>query len=244
MKRIQKGSELLWLLGTFFVALGVALCSKANLGVSMIAAPAFVIYDYVAPLWSGFSVGMIEYLIQCLLLILLCLIIRRWNWHYLLAFLVAVIYGYVLNFFLFIFRDITFAALWQKWVMLLIGDVATAFGVACYFRTYLPLQIYELFVSEVSTQFRYNVHQTKWIFDCSLLFVSIFLAVILFKDNEGFSLIMMTQGSYHNLGLGTLITTVINSPIIAIMGKIIDSVCDTTPLFPSVKRILFRKPSL
>jgi hypothetical protein len=36
---MQKSSELLWLLGIVLVALGVAVCSKADLGVSMIAAP-------------------------------------------------------------------------------------------------------------------------------------------------------------------------------------------------------------
>ena len=39
MRKINKTSELNWLLGVIFVALGVAICSKANLGVSMIAAP-------------------------------------------------------------------------------------------------------------------------------------------------------------------------------------------------------------
>ena len=39
MKKIQKSAELLWVFGIVFVALGVAICSKANLGVSMIAAP-------------------------------------------------------------------------------------------------------------------------------------------------------------------------------------------------------------
>jgi len=41
MKKFEKSAELLWLFGIIFVALGVAICSKADLGVSMIAAPAF-----------------------------------------------------------------------------------------------------------------------------------------------------------------------------------------------------------
>lgn len=67
MKKISKSSELLRLLGIVFVAFGVAICSKANLGVSMIAAPAFVVYEAIAPLWSGFSAGMTEYIIQGLI---------------------------------------------------------------------------------------------------------------------------------------------------------------------------------
>ena len=48
MKKISRSSELLWLFGMIFVAFGVAICSKADLGVSMIAAPAFVIREAVS----------------------------------------------------------------------------------------------------------------------------------------------------------------------------------------------------
>ena len=92
MKKIQKSAELLWLFGIVCVALGVAVCSKADLGVSMIAAPAFVIHEALAPLWPGLTVGVTEYLIQGLLLVILCVAVGRFNWRYLLAFAVAVIY--------------------------------------------------------------------------------------------------------------------------------------------------------
>jgi uncharacterized membrane protein YczE len=74
MKRLEKSSELLWIFGTLFVALGVSICSKADLGVSMIAAPAFVISEAISSLWSGFSVGVTEYIIQGILLVVLCLV--------------------------------------------------------------------------------------------------------------------------------------------------------------------------
>ena len=124
--KIKKTSELFWLLGIIFVALGVAICSKADLGVSMIAAPAFVVYEALAPFWSGFSVGMTEYIIQGLMLIIMCIAVRRFNWRYLLAFAVAVLYGYVLNFFLWLLGGVSFDAVWLRWVMLIVGDVITA----------------------------------------------------------------------------------------------------------------------
>lgn len=182
MKKINKSAEFLWLIGVIFVALGVAVCSKADLGVSMIAAPAFVVYEAIAPLWSGFSVGMTEYLIQGLMLIVLCFVVRRFNWRYLLAFGVAVLYGYTLNLFLFLLGGVDFSAVWLRWVMLLVGDIITAFGVACFFRTYMPLQVYELFVAELSARFRLNINKVKWTFDATLLMLSLILAFTLFGD--------------------------------------------------------------
>lgn len=240
MKKISKTSELLWLFGIVFVALGVAICSKADLGVSMIAAPAFVVYEAIASLWSGFSVGMTEYMMQGLLLILLCLIVRRFQWRYLLAFVVAVVYGYALNLFLFLLGGVSFDAVWLRWVMLIVGDVLTAFGVACFFRTYMPLQVYELFVAELSSRFQLNVNKVKWSFDITLLVISIALALVLFGDVKSFDWSTIGYSSFHSIGLGTLVTTAINSPIIAVMGKWIDKIFDATSAFPKVEKLLRR----
>lgn len=240
MKKISKTSELLWLFGIVFVALGVAICSKADLGVSMIAAPAFVVYEAIASLWSGFSVGMTEYIMQGLLLILLCLIVRRFQWRYLLAFVVAVVYGYTLNLFLFILGGVSFDAVWLRWVMLIVGDVLTAFGVSCFFRTYMPLQVYELFVAELSSRFQLNVNKVKWSFDITLLVISIALALALFGDVKSFDWSTIGYSSFHSIGLGTLVTTAINSPIIAFMGKLIDKIFEATPAFPKVEKLLRR----
>lgn len=238
MKKIKRSSELLWLFGVIFVALGVAICSKADLGVSMIAAPAFVIYEALAPIWSWGSVGVTEYIFQGLLLIALCIAVRRFNWRYLLAFAVAVIYGYTLNFFLWLLGGISFGAVWLRWIMLIVGDTITAFGVACFFRTYLPLQVYELFVSEVSSRFKLNINKTKWVFDLTLLVISVTLALTLFGDVGSFDWSTIGYASFHSIGLGTFVTAAINSPIISFMGKILDKLFEPSPLFTKAEQIL------
>lgn len=240
MKKIKKSSELLWCLGTIFVALGVSICSKADLGVSMIAAPAFVISEAVSHISDVFSIGVVEYIIQGLMLAVLCIIVRRFNPRYLLAFAVAVIYGYTLNLFLWIMQDVCFESILTRWIMLIVGDVITALGVACFFRTYMPLQVYELFVAEFADKFHININKTKWVFDITLLIISITLSFTLFGDAKAFDWSKIGYSSFHNLGLGTLVTTAINSPIIALMGKLIDRVFEATPLFPKLKTILKR----
>ncbi len=238
MKKLRHSSELLWVLGIVFVALGVSLCSKANLGVSMIAAPAFVVYDAIAPLWGGFSVGITEYVIQGLLLILLCLVIRSFNWRYLFTFAVAVVYGYVLDLFLFLVGGLVVDTVFLRWTMLVVGDVITALGVACFFRTYMPLQVYELFVSEIASHFHKPIVRVKSIFDISLLVLSVLLALTLYGDIGSFDWSTIGHASFHSIGLGTLVTALINSPLIALMGKVVDRFFDATPLFPSCKAFL------
>lgn len=241
MLKIKKSSELLWLCGIFFVALGVAICSKADLGVSMIAAPAFVVQEYISKLWNGFSVGMTEYMIQGVMLIVMCIAVQRFNWKYLLAFAVAVLYGYTLNLFLWILGDVSFQSTWLRWVMLIVGDVITAFGVACFFRTYMPLQVFELFVAEISARFKLNINAVKWTFDIALLVLSVTLAFVLFGDAGRFNWASIGSTCFHSIGLGTLVTTAINSPLITLMGKLADRLFDNSPRFPKLERMLKRE---
>lgn len=240
MKKLARSAELLWLFGIIFVALGVAICSKADLGVSMIAAPAFVVSEAISSLWSGFSVGVTEYIIQGIMLIILCVAIRRFNWRYLLAFAVAVLYGYTLNFFLWIIGSEPFSYVWLRYVMLIVGDIITAFGVACFFRAYMPLQVPELFVAELAARFKLNISKVKSAFDITLLLVSIVLALTLFGDVTTFDWSTIGYKSFHSIGVGTLITTAINSPIIALMGKVIDRIFGSEARFASLEKFLKR----
>lgn len=240
MKKIKKANELLWLFGIVFVALGVAVCSKADLGVSMIAAPAFVLSEALVKVWSALNVGVTEYIIQGLMLVILCIIVKGFNWRYLLAFAVAVIYGYTLNLFLWLLGGVQFNTIALRWVMLIVGDLITAFGVACFFRTYMPLQVYELFVAEIAEHFHLSISKTKWTFDMVLLGISLVLAFTLFGDARTFDWSGIGHASFHSIGLGTLVTTAINSPLIGLMGKLVDRLFEPSARFAKLERVLKR----
>lgn len=238
MIKIKKSNELLWLFGIIFVALGVSICSKADLGVSMIAASAFIISEALSGISQFFTVGATEYIIQGVLLIILCFVIRKFDWRFLLSFVVAVIYGYTLDLFLWLINGITLDTVALRWIALIIGDIITAFGVACFFRTYMPLQVYELFVSEVSKKFKIVITRVKSGFDISLLTISIILALTLFDDIKEYKWSEIYFASFHNLGAGTIITTLINAPLIALAGKFIDKFFDNSPRFEKIKGFL------
>ena len=91
----------------------------------------------------------------------------------------------------------------------------------------MPVQVFELFVAEVADRYRFSVNRVKWVFDLSLLALSFLLAVI--------------TGCYQGIGLGTLVTTVINAPIILFWGKLLDYFTVPTPLVPGLERILTTK---
>lgn len=235
---IKKAGELNWLLGVFLVALGVAICNRANLGISMIAAPAFIIADAIRPLWSGLTVGMVEYMVQGVIVILTCLICWRFDWRYLLSFLTAVIYGYVVDMWMLIIGTEPFEELWLRWVMLIVGDIVTCAGVAFFFRTYLPVEAYELFVNEVSRVRKFNLHKVKWIFDFSCLAVSVILAFSIFGDATTFDWATIYTHSFHHIGLGTIVTTVISAPLINVISLVVRKLFGEDPLIKPIHKIL------
>lgn len=237
-RKTKKISELLWLFGILFVSLGVCLCNKADLGVSMIAAPSFIVAEALSVVCPFFSVGVTEYVLQGVLLILMCAIMRKFHWIYLTSFIVAVLYGYTINLFLFLLKDVVITAVYLRWLVLLVGIFLIGFGVACFFRTYLPLQVYELFVAEISKRFSLKLSKVKLVFDFSLLALSLILVFTLFGDANSFDWSSIYYHSYHNVGLGTLVITVLNSPVISLCGKVIDKFFVPVPAFNKLCKFL------
>ena len=235
---IKKTGELNWLLGALLVSLGVAICNRADLGVSMIAAPAFIIHDALLQVTDVLSIGVIEYLVQGFIVLLTCLIVKRFNWRYLLSFLTAVIYGYFIDMWMLIIGTEPFDALWMRWIMLIVGDIVTAVGVAFFFRTYLPVEAYELCVHEIVRVHKFNFHKVKWIFDFSCLGVSIILAFSLFGDVTTFDWSTIYTHSFHHIGLGTIVTTIISAPIIRLASKLLVFLVGTDALIKPVYKLL------
>lgn len=223
--------------GVLFVALGLAICSKTNLG---ILGPAFIINEAVALQCKSLSVGVIEYTFQGLLLIILCFAIWHFNWRYLLAFAVAVLHGYTLNLYLWIFDGISFDIQWLRWIVFFVGELIIALGVACFFRSYLPLNVYDLFVAEFSQKFRFNINKTKWVFDLSMLTISVVLAFTLFDDAGSFDWLSIGNSCFHTIGLGTIIIPVTLSPLVALTGKLIDRCFTPSTSFRKVEKLLKR----
>ena len=235
LTKFQKGGELYWFLGIILISIGVSVCKKADLGVSMIAAPAFIIYDAIAELVPFFTVGVVEYIVQAFFALLLCAVVGKVKLSYLITIVVGVIYGYVLDLWLFLFGTEPFEQIWLRYVMLIVGDVITATGVACFFRTYIPVQSYDIFVKEVALRYKLNINKFKLVYDVSLLLIAIVLALTLFDDVKTFNWSEIYKTSFHYLGLGTLITTIINSPIIAFIGKLLDKILGSEPLSPKMQ---------
>ena len=201
---------LFWFLGIVCCDLGVALCTKAGFGLSMIGAGPYILHLFAVKTLPWFSQGTAEYFWEGFLLIIMCLTVKRFRVRYLLTFACAVVTGFVIDGWLAILGGSgQYTALITRIFAFTFGTVICSFGVSCFFRTTLPLQVYELFVTEFSDKYGKQKEKVKFVFDIILLFVAIAMALLLNHDFKG-------------IGIGTFIITFANAPIIALCGKMLD----------------------
>lgn len=225
-KKLGKMNEAAWLLGTLLCALGVALCTKAGFGLSMIAAPAYILHIKLYPISAFFTQGTCEYLWQGLLLAIMCIGVQKFRFKYLLGFVTGVIFGLCIDMWLSLLGGgAMVCSMPLRIVCFAVGEFITALAVAFYFRTEYPLQICELTVTEFAARYRIGNDRMKLINDIVMLTVSVVLALILNRKLDG-------------VGIGTVIITAINAPLIGLCGKVLDRFFDFSPRFPRICRVL------
>lgn len=223
MKKLTLPSEIIYLLAIVLISFGVAMTAASDFGVSMIAAPALIL-----SMKTGLSYGICEYLIQSLFLIAFVIIMGKIKITYFMTFLYALMYGGLLDLWRAIIPDFNPAVAGTmdpvlKHVYFVVGVLLTTLSVAITFRTYLYPTILDLFVKGLSLKFGWKRNIFKLIYDFSLLAVSVAMTLIFF-------------GEFRGIGIGTIVITVINAPIITLFDKILEKCVELKPLFPKLEK--------
>lgn len=196
-------SEAAYALGIAILALGTALMEKANFGMSMVVAPAYLLHLKLVDSLPFFSFGMAEYMLQGVILILLAIVMHRFRRAYLFSFATAVVYGCALDAMLALAAPLpaqTFAlrALWY-----VLGMAVCSLGVALLMKTYISPEAYELFVKEIAQETGKPIPRVKTAYDC----VSCAIAVAMSFAFFGF-------GRFEGVKLGTILCALINGTLI------------------------------
>ncbi|MBP5177679.1 MAG: hypothetical protein ILP02_03745 [Clostridia bacterium] len=221
MKQIRKFGEAGWLIAMILCSLGVCMSAKSGFGVSMVVAPAYVLSNYLQPILPFFTFGNTDYILQGLLILAVMAVVRKVKLKYPLCFLTCVIYGLMLDGWRLLFGTDIPEALYVRIIYMIAGALVTSLSIALYLRSFMPQQGYELFVYEIATEKRKNMNLVKWVYDAVSLVVAIVMMLLLFGRFD-----------YELVGIGTLILTVINTPLIAICGRLLDKFIDFSPMFP------------
>ena len=217
-------SELAYVFGLILLPLGVVFMEKANLGISMVVAPAYLIYRKVSTIWSFFTFGMAEYAFQLAALLLLALIVKKFRPYFLLTFVTTFLYGLVLDFFMLVLPVPDVTSMGTRIFFFAFGQLICSIGVSFFFHTYIAPQVYELFVKEIATHFNFNISRVKTVYDCC----SFTLGVI-------FSFAFFGFGVFEGIKWGTLICAVFNGKIIGFISTTLEKHFEFKDRFPLKK---------
>lgn len=204
-------TELAYVLGLIFVALGVAFMEKPDFGVSMVVAPAYILHLKISETYSFFTFGMAEYTLQAVLLIIMALVLRRFKLSYLFSFVTAVIYGFILDLCMLLVSYVPMENMALRITYYTLGMVLCAIGIAFFFHTYIAPEVYELFVKEVSSKYGVEIHRFKTGYDICSCLIGVILSFIFF----GF-------GVFRGVKWGTIICALINGTLIGLCSKFLE----------------------
>ncbi len=204
-------TELAYVLGIIALALGTAFMERADFGLSMVVAPAYLVYLKLSQIWSFVTFGMAEYTFQACLLFVMVLLLRKFKISYLFSFVSAVIYGFALDGCMAMVALMPAEGVVWRVVFYTIGLVLCAAGVAFIFKTYISPVVYELFVKKVSAKTRLSISQFKTVYDCVSCVVAIVLSFLFF-------------GLFHFEGVkwGTVICAIVNGKLIGMLSNWMD----------------------
>ena len=226
MKKIKMSSEVAYLIGILLLAFAVAMITAANFGVSMLIAPSLIL----SMKFNFLTFGQWEYIIQGTLFIIMCIWVKKIKPIYFFAFLSSIAFATFLD----LFRLLPFAkpefylafenSLTIRIFLFIVADLLIGISLAFAFKSYLYPQTTDFFTKCITFKFNYNLAKFKMIFDIVFLIISILLSLCLFKNFTG-------------IGIGTVVITLFNGPLIGLFTKILGKIFVFEPTFKKIEKL-------
>lgn len=204
-------TEVSYLLGLIIMAFAAAFTEKADFGMSMVVAPAYILHLEISQFLPWFTFGVSEYLFQGFLVLLTVIIMRKVRLLYLFSFVTAVFYGTLLDFAMGVISPLPDDSFGIRIVWYLLGTVFCSVAVSLFFHTYLAPEAYELIVKEVSAKTKLDINKVKMAYDC----ISVVLGIVMSFAFFGF-------GVFEGVKLGTVICSLINGYLISRISKLLE----------------------
>ena len=211
MKKRVFYTEISYVLGLVIMAFAAAFTEKANFGMSMVVAPAYILHLKVSEILPWFTFGVAEYVFQGLLIIITVLIMRKFKISYLFSFVTAVIYGTLLDGAMALISGLPENTFAIRIVWYILGTVLCSFAVSLFFHTYISPEAYELIVKEIAQKSGFNINKVKTSYDC----ISVVLGIIMSFAFFGF-------GVFKGVGVGTIFCAFINGFLIGRFSKLLE----------------------
>lgn len=224
VKKKRIASEFIYISAILLLSFTTNLMALANLGMSMIVSPAYILSQKIDRL----SYGQAEYIVAGILFVIFCLVMRKFKMSYLSSFITGLLYATMADLWKMIiplFHSLNIMPFSIRIIYFVIGLLLSAMAIAMFYNTYLYPQIYDFFVKEVSNKYHISLQKFKTGFDCTFLLISIILSLCLFHQFIG-------------VGIGTVIMAFCNGTLIGFFQSLMDKYILCVPHFKKLYHYL------
>ena len=195
---------MLYLFGMFLISLGSAFTIASNLGVSAIQAVPLVL-SFV----TGLTIGTSLFIVMSAFVLMQILILRKeFQLILLMQLLVSFIFGYFMDFSLFLLRSLQPYSYPAQLLMLVIGISLTANGILLYVRADLinmpPEGLTVALTKKIPNS---KFHRVRIVQDCSLVIIAVILSLSILHGVYG-------------VREGTVISAVLIGRLIPLAGRL------------------------
>lgn len=184
MKKTVFYSELAYPIGVLLLAFATALMERGGFGMSIVVAPAYVVHLKLSEIWSFFSFGMAEYLLQGLVLILTLILVGRVRIAWVLSFGTTILYGLALDGFMALTAGMP-SALWVRIFIYILGFALCVTAVGFMLHSYLPPSAYDLYAKLMTAKTGRPFSVIKTTYDLASLVVAVALSLWFFGHVRG-----------------------------------------------------------
>jgi uncharacterized membrane protein YczE len=211
--KITFPTELAYLFGIIILAFGAAFMEKADFGMSMVVAPAYLIHLKVSEYLPFYSFGMSEYVLQIFVLIALGLVMGEFKKFYLFSFVTAVFYGTVLDLAIKSIAFLPAAGMTERVIFYLAGILSCAAGISLLFHTYIAPEAYDLFVKELAVKTGKDINKIKTVYDICSCAAAVIISFAFYEF-----------GTFVGVKAGTIICALVNGWLISLCSRFFESI--------------------
>ncbi len=209
MKKELTKRYILFIIGLFFMAIGVAFTKRGELGVSPVSSvPNILSYKF-----DFFTMGTWLIIWNCMLIAAQLVILKKdFKPIQLLQIPVSFLFGWFTDFGLWCLSEISLEMYILRLAFVVIGTVVLGFGVSVCFNANVIMNAGEAFVKTVADRLNKNFGNVKIVFDISNVLLSVIMSLIFFD----FKIVGAREG--------TLIAAVFTGVFVKIFNKALGGV--------------------
>ncbi len=162
-------------IGLFIIALGIALSTKSNLGVSTISSVPYVL----SQIFTQLTLGQFTIIVQLIFLFIQFLILRKnFRLFDLLQIVSTVIFGYFVDFWVAVIRNIDPPNYAVQWVLCVISMFTITFGLNIEVRASVTMVASDGLLDTIAKVYYIEFSKVKIAFDCIQVAIAVSISLI------------------------------------------------------------------